>query len=105
MDAATTIREARARAGLSQRELARRAGTSQATISAYEAGRKEPSFGTLVRLVEAAGSRLALDPGSTRLDPGDDAQVGRVLEDVVSLAEALPAKHEAQLTYPRIPTR
>lgn len=57
-DAATLIREARQQAGLSQRELARRAGTSQSAVSAYESGRKEPGFATVTRLLAAADVRL-----------------------------------------------
>lgn len=56
------IREARRAAGLSQRELARRARTSQPTVSAYEQGRKVPSAATLARLVEAAGAELTTRP-------------------------------------------
>lgn len=56
------IREAREAAGLSQRELARRGGTSQPTISAYEQGRKVPSADTLLRLVEATGHVVAVTP-------------------------------------------
>ena len=56
--AGNLIKLARLEARLSQRELARRAGTSQATLSAYEAGRKSPSFETLVRVIRAAGQDL-----------------------------------------------
>lgn len=56
--AANLIKLARHDSGLSQRELARRAGTSQATLSAYEAGRKSPTFETLVRVIRAAGQDL-----------------------------------------------
>jgi transcriptional regulator with XRE-family HTH domain len=49
---------ARVEAGLSQRELAARAGTSGATVAAYEAGTKEPRLSTLRRLMDAAGMRL-----------------------------------------------
>src|SRR5438105_9834571 len=45
-------------AGLSQAELARRAGTSRPTLSAYEHGRKSPSLDTLGRLFAAAGFEL-----------------------------------------------
>ena len=45
-------------AGLSQRELARRAGTSRPTVSAYERGRKSPSLETLERLLAGAGYEL-----------------------------------------------
>jgi uncharacterized protein len=63
MDTATVpagalLREARTGAGLTQRELARRARVSQSVISAYEAGRRQPSLPTLARLIEATGSRL-----------------------------------------------
>lgn len=55
---AQLVREARAGAGLSQRELARRAGTSQAVISAYENGQREPGFAQLERLLAAAGYKV-----------------------------------------------
>lgn len=52
------IRETRKAAGLTQAELARRAGTSQPTIAAYESGDKVPTVGTLERLLRAAGTEL-----------------------------------------------
>lgn len=58
--AGNLIRVARHDAGLSQRDLAKRAGTSQATLSAYEAGRKSPSLDTLARIVRAAGRDLRI---------------------------------------------
>lgn len=65
--AGNLIKLARHDAGLSQRELAKRAGTSQATLSAYEVGRKSPSFETLLRVIRAAGQDLRV-----RLEPLDD---------------------------------
>lgn len=56
------IRRAREAAGLTQRELARRAGSSQPTISAYEQGRKVPTATTLARLIDAAGAELTTRP-------------------------------------------
>ena len=47
------LRTARERAGLSQRKLARLAGTSQAAVSCYERGRVSPSVRTLARLLDA----------------------------------------------------
>lgn len=58
----------RVEAGLSQRELAARAGTSGATVAAYERGRKEPRLSTLRRLLEAAGMRLNLSYTPVRHD-------------------------------------
>ncbi len=54
------IRMARRRAGLTQEELAQRAATSQAAISAYESGRRSPSVATLTRILEAAGFELRM---------------------------------------------
>lgn len=61
MDAGRTLRAARDRARLSQAELARRAGTSQATVSAYESGAKQPTVLTLGRLLAATGTRLTVE--------------------------------------------
>jgi hypothetical protein len=59
--AASVLRDARQRAGLSQSELARRARVTQPVISAYESGRREPSMTMLTKLVEASGHRLLVD--------------------------------------------
>lgn len=53
--AARYLRSARARAGLSQRELARRSGIPQPTIAAIESGRQDPRHATLERLLRACG--------------------------------------------------
>lgn len=60
ISAAALLVSARRSAGLSQRELGRTAGTSGATIAAYEGGHKEPRLSTLQRLVEATGAKLIL---------------------------------------------
>jgi transcriptional regulator with XRE-family HTH domain len=52
------LREARARTGLTQRDLARRARTSQSVVARIEQGRSDPSTGTLTRLLAAAGFEL-----------------------------------------------
>lgn len=52
------IRSMRARAGLSQQELASRAHMAQSAVSNYENGRKAPSLATLDRLARAAGVEL-----------------------------------------------
>jgi transcriptional regulator with XRE-family HTH domain len=103
MDAAASLRDARRRAGLTQAELARRGGTSQATISAYERGRKEPSLETLSRLLAASGARLTAAPASTAVFRPTKAQLaraGRTLVDVMLLAEALPTRHAPELSFP-----
>lgn len=52
------IAEARVLAGLTQRELARKAKTSAAAIANYENGHQQPRFNTLMRIIEAAGYEL-----------------------------------------------
>ena len=61
------LRRARTAAGLSQSDLARRAGVSQSVVSEYEAGRREPAVPTLARLIGATGHELTL--GLQRSDP------------------------------------
>jgi uncharacterized protein len=56
--AGALLRTARLRAGLTQIELAVLAGVAQSVISAYESGKREPSFRTLSTLIEAAGFEL-----------------------------------------------
>ena len=52
---ADLIVEARRRAGLTQRELAERASTTQSSIARWEGGRSEPSFETVIRLLRLCG--------------------------------------------------
>jgi transcriptional regulator with XRE-family HTH domain len=51
------LRQARRAAGISQRELAHRAGTSSATLSRYESGAISPTVATLDRLLRACVAR------------------------------------------------
>ena len=60
-NAAAALRKARERAGLTQVQLGERAGLPQSVVSAYERGRREPTLGSLARLVAAAGFDLHLD--------------------------------------------
>lgn len=66
-DASTLLVEARARARLTQAELARRARTTQSAVSAYESGARTPSVPTLRRLLRAAGRDLATVPAAPSL--------------------------------------
>jgi len=54
------IKAARKHAGLSQAELARRAGTSQPALARYETGAMLPSLPTVERLLGACGQQLRL---------------------------------------------
>lgn len=67
MDAGELLRQRRLAHGVSQRELALRAGTRQATISRIENGREIPTTDRLAQLLTALGDRLELR--AVPLDP------------------------------------
>ncbi|MDX3973489.1 helix-turn-helix transcriptional regulator [Shinella sp.] len=52
--------EARAKAGLTQEELAQRMDTSQSAIARLESGRMKPSARTLERFAKATGTHLRI---------------------------------------------
>jgi len=58
------LREARLRAGLSQAELARRAGKARSAIGRWERDEVQPSFETLRELVRACGLEISYGLGS-----------------------------------------
>lgn len=81
MTAGALIRSRRLEAGLSQAELARRAGVVQSVVSAYEMDRRDPGLSMLRKLIEATGHDLVLD---TRPSPSfrtgiPDTPLGRKL--------------------------
>ena len=54
------VAKARARAGLSQAQLAKRMKTTQSAIARLESGRAKPSTRTLARFAAATGHRLKI---------------------------------------------
>lgn len=61
------VRAVRQRKGLTQPELARRAGSTQSAISRIERGDESPTIARLADLLVAMGERLTL--GSAPMDP------------------------------------
>jgi transcriptional regulator with XRE-family HTH domain len=59
------VREARKRAGLTQAELAARAGTTQSAIARLERGATTPTLETISKLVRAAGFDLTIGMANT----------------------------------------
>lgn len=99
MNAGSTLRTARLRAGLTLRQLAARAATSHSTLSAYESGRSVPSVATLTRIVVAAGFEL---DGELRRRHRGDERIDKAteLEAALALAEQFPARHSTTLDLP-----
>lgn len=95
-------REARRRAGLTQQQLARRLGISQASLARLESPRANPTVATLDRVLAATGQRLELgltpampsvDIGllreALRLSPAERiATAERLLDDAERIAAA-----------------
>jgi transcriptional regulator with XRE-family HTH domain len=90
------------RSGLSQAELARRAGIPRSVLNVYIRGHREPGTDTALRLAAAAGVSLEL---SQRRPPVDPERAGRILVQVLELAEALPFRPRAEMQYPRLADR
>jgi transcriptional regulator with XRE-family HTH domain len=99
---ARTLSRARRVSGLSLRQLAQRAGTSHATILAYEKGAKTPGAATFLRLLDACGFGvdIRLD---RRIRSRDGIDRGEELEQVLRLAEQFPARVPKTLAYPLFP--
>jgi len=55
------LQEARVRAALTQRALARRAGTTQSVVARIENGQTNPTVDTIERLLSAAGFTVAME--------------------------------------------
>jgi transcriptional regulator with XRE-family HTH domain len=83
--------------GLSQAELARRSGIQGSVLSAYEHGRRQPSAAALARIARSAGLELTVAPISDRAAL---ERSGRVLKDVLDLADRMPFRHRGELAYP-----
>lgn len=65
---AELIKKARAQAGLSQSELARRLGSTQPAVSRWERGEDEPRLTTLIRLLRACDLALVMSVEPVEVD-------------------------------------
>lgn len=73
------LKDARHRAGITQAELARRLGVSQAAVAKLESPSANPTVDTLDRALRATGHRLRLEAETYR--PGvDESLIRRHLE-------------------------
>lgn len=96
------VAEIHRRSGLSQAELARRAGIPRSVLNVYIKGRREPGADALMRIASAAGFRLDL---TERKPPVDPERASRILVQVLELAEALPFRPRAEMQYPPLVER
>lgn len=85
------LRHARRRANLSQRALARRAGTAQSVIARIETGQTSPTWDTLAHLFDQLGFTLDLQLG---IRP---ALSTHMLDDVPRILRLTPEARLAEL--------
>jgi uncharacterized protein len=97
--ASRLITEARRRAGISQAELARRAGIPRSVLNAYERERRQPGADALASILAAAGFDLRLAPVISH------ERNARILAEVIDLAEKLPYRPRRRLMYPPLRER
>lgn len=91
------VRHARRRSGLTQRQLAAKAGIPQESIARIEKGRVDPRVGTLDRLLEACEFGLEAMPRlgigidrpqiRERLDLTPEARLARALRENQAMLE------------------
>jgi transcriptional regulator with XRE-family HTH domain len=99
---AALIDQVRERSGLSQAQLARRAGIPRSVLNVYVRGRREPGAEALLRIAAAGGFAVGLTP---RQPPVDPERAGRILVQVLELAEALPFRPRAEMGFPPLAER
>ena len=91
LDAPELVREARERAGLSQRAMAERAGTAQSVVARVETGVTDPGTETLTRLLEATGYELRCE-----LEPAVVVD-SHMLEDVQRILSLTPEERLTEI--------
>jgi transcriptional regulator with XRE-family HTH domain len=91
------IVEIRERSGLTQAQLARRAGVPRSVVNAYERGKREPGTEALAHLAASAGLQLELAPARRSVDRERSA---RIFSQVLDLAETLPGRRRGELKFP-----
>src|SRR3954470_23681511 len=102
MSAAALIGDVMEQSGLNQAELARRAGLPRSVLNAYLRGHREPGADALLRIAAAGGFELGV---GKRKPPVDAVRAGRILNQVLGLAEALPYRPRAEMQYPPLKDR
>jgi transcriptional regulator with XRE-family HTH domain len=98
------IRQIRRESGLKQIELARRSGIPSSVLSAYEHGHRQPAVAALARIAGAVGLQVRVGPVGGRVGTlSNEMQLiraGKILAQVLDLAEQLPYEPRRQLAYP-----
>lgn len=74
----------------------------RSVLNAYLRGHREPGADALLRIAAAGGAKLEVE---TRKPPVDPRRAGKILTQVIGLAEALPYRPRAEMAYPPLKDR
>jgi transcriptional regulator with XRE-family HTH domain len=91
-NASELLQAARERAGLTQRQLAKKARTAQSVVARIELGETSPSWSTLARLLKAAGFNLLADLRRISIDP-------QLLDDVPRILALSPEERLREVAH------
>jgi transcriptional regulator with XRE-family HTH domain len=93
---AERLRELRRARGQSQPALAERSGVAVSTIRQFEGGRREPTYGTLVKLAAGLGVSLAAFD-QTAPGPAQDTPPANLIRGPVPERTELPVQGQDRL--------
>lgn len=74
----------------------------RSVLNAYLKGHREPGADALLRLAAAGGVKLEI---GERKPPVDPERAGKILAQVLALAEALPFRPRAEIPHPPLRDR
>jgi len=92
LSASQLLQTARERAGLTQRQLAKKARTAQSVVARIELGETSPSWSTLARLLKAAGFSLSAGLRRISVDP-------QLLDDVPRILALSPEERLREVAH------
>lgn len=95
--AAAVLAKARRAAGLSQAELAARAGIQRSAVTMYETGAREPGAGVFLRLLAATGAALEAGRPAGTIDCWRNSAL---FVSLTSVLEAAPVGPAGPLEFP-----
>lgn len=100
IDIGERLRAIRQRQGLSQRELARKAGVTNGTISLIEQNRTSPSVASLRKVLQGIPMSMAEFFSEDALPPS--GQIFFKAGDLVDLTSALPGEHGHAVSFRQV---
>ena len=83
------IKRARQNAGLSQKDLAKKAGVSDKAVSAYETGRSQPSFEMIKLIGDITSRSLEYFSGGDEAPVSLDSKIELIEKELKEIREAL----------------